>query len=246
MKESFYLSLFLLGLIAVPAFAGVDTVKTPSVKEGAVDFKYKGKYEHDVHPRLDGNTETEIGLTYGVTRNWKSEIEAGFVDKPGVDFEYRKFKLQNYYNFSDEGAGAPVSMALYAEVALAGQGVRGTHTVTGGFVGSKKLFGNTVHTGNLLLRRDFGETALSGANLILRGQSRYDASPAAAPAVEIFYDNLRKDRLRDQSLRLGPTLSGTLPFEGAASRVSYDIGYFFGLTRATPGGMLRWILKYEF
>ena len=241
----FWLPAALLALLAAPALASIDTVKSPSIREGALEFKYKSKFEQDDNPKLDDNKETEIGLGYGSSKNWKTEIEANFVDKPGVDFEYRKFKLQNYVRLMEEGAGAFFDLALYGELALADQAIKDTHTTTFGFAAAKKLFGAT-HTGDLLLRRDFGATEQPGANLILRWQSRYEVSPAFAPALEVFYDNLRKDHLRDQALRLGPTISGKLPFDGPAQKISYDLGYFFGATRATPSGTLRWILKYEF
>ena len=73
---------------ANPALA-VDTVKSPRVEIGELEFEQKGKYQHDDAASRDNQKEIEFAVSYGFTENYKAEVEWELEDKPTESFYYR-------------------------------------------------------------------------------------------------------------------------------------------------------------
>lgn len=245
MTQSLPKAALVAALVLAPLSGGaVETVKAPAVEKGELEIEHKGKYQHDASPARDDEKEFEFALAYGITERWKAEMETEYEQKRGADLAYKKFKFENVYALGSEGDGDYLDSALYGDIALADKATD-SHSLTGGIL-LRKNFSDTTHTANILLKTDFGDTATMGTNLIYRWQTRYNLARAFEPGFEILGDTRKKDAFRDQHLKIGPALYGTLPLGGTrGEKIGYSLGYFFGATPSTPDGTLRWALEYE-
>lgn len=237
--------LLLLALLLAPLSLGaVESVKSPTADKGKFEFELGGKYQHDQAVARDGERELAAEIGYGFTDNFKAKAEVEFKEKLTTGFYYEKFKLQTTYVFVKEKDGAFADIGFYGDVAVADR-TDGTHDYTAGLAARKKLFEKTTHTANLFFKRDFGDTATNGTNIIYRWQSKVALFKEFEPGFELLGDTRKKDAFRDQSLRIGPIVHGKFALDDAGRSIGYEVGYLVGVTPATSDGMLKWKMKYE-
>jgi hypothetical protein len=233
--------------VALPVRAG-ETVKSPNVEKGLLEFEHKGKYQMDVAGARNHVKEFEFNAAYGITAHWKTKLEVAFDDDKAGDATYRSIRFENVYQLTKVSQGSFADTALYNDVLFSDRS-DSSHNMTFG-VFARKDIGVTTHTANLNIRRDFGETAAQGTNLIYRWQTRYNLSPELQPGFEILGDTKKRDAFRDQSLGMGPALFGSFGFDklgwgDKSQKIGYDLAYIVGVTPATPDGTLKWKLKYN-
>jgi hypothetical protein len=235
----------LIALVALPAFAG-ETVKSPNVTKGLLELEEKGRYQMDSAASRNHKKELEINATYGVTDHWRTRIEAQLDEDKNSDMTYRRTKFENVYQTTKSKDGAWLDTALYNEVTFSDRS-DSSHDVTFGVLARKDVDVFT-NTGNLYIKKDWGDTAAKGFNFIYRWQTKYNWRPWLQPGVEILGDTKKREAFRDQSLGIGPGIYGSIPFDTFGGdknqNIGYEAVYTFGATTATPEGTVKWKLKY--
>ncbi len=246
MKPFYCIFIVLLLLIAAPAFAG-ETVKAPNVEKGLLEIEQKGRYQSGSRLPKNHFEEFEYTVAYGVTDRWKTKFELVTDEDKKGDLTYRRTRFENIVQTTSAKDGFFVDTALYNDFTIANRS-DSSHDITFGVLARKDI-ASFSHTGNLYVRKDLGDTAQPGINFIYRWQTRYNLMPQFQPGVEILGDTKKKNAFRDQSLGIGPAVSGHFGFDelfggDKAQKLGYELVYTFGTTPATPDTMLKWKLKY--
>jgi hypothetical protein len=242
----YFCILLALLVLAVPAGAG-ETVKTPNVARGQLELEQKGKYQMDVAAARNHAKELEFNVGYGVTHHWKTKAELTLDNDKAGDMTYRRVKFENIYQLTKSKDGYMFDSAVYNDISFSDRS-DSSHDVTFGVLAAKNI-GQINNVANMLVRRDFGDTAAHGTNFIYRWQSRYTVSPELQPGFEILGDTKKRDAFRDQSLGIGPAIFGSFGFDtlgwgDTSQKIGYELAYIVGVTPATPDGTLKWKLKY--
>ena len=243
-----YIFLLLL-LLASPAWSA-GNVKTPNVEKGLLEVENKGRYQIDEAAARNSKKELEFNVSYGVTERWKTKIEAVVDETPSGDLTYRRTRFENVFQLTKSKNGAWLDTALYNDFTIADRS-DSSHDVMFGVLARKDIDA-TTSTGNIYVRRDFGDTAKQGTNFVYRWQTKYNVSPAFQPGFEILGDTRKRDAFRDQTLGIGPGVYGSVGLDKIApelfndknQKFGYEVVYTFGATPVTPDGTLKWKLKY--
>ncbi|MBY0427969.1 MAG: hypothetical protein K2Q32_01990 [Alphaproteobacteria bacterium] len=232
-------------LLAASAWAG-ETVKTPNVEKGLLELEQKGRYQMDTVGTRNHKKELEFNVIYGVTERWKTKIEAVVDEDKAGDLTYRRTRIENVLQLTKAKDGFFADTALYNDVTFSDRSDT-SHDVTFGVLGRKDI-GITTNTANLFVKKDWGDTAQKGTNVIYRWQTRYNVLPYFQPGFEILGDTKKRDAFRDQTLGIGPGFYGALPLDifggDKNQKLGYEVAYIFGTTPATPDGTIKWKLKY--
>ena len=239
----FLVSLLLL-LFAVPAFA--QTVKGPNVEQGLFELEQKGRYTSDSAAARDDKKELEFNVGYGVTQRWKAKLEVAVDEDRASNLTYRRTRIENVLQITSAKDGFFADTALYNDVSFSDRS-DSSHDVTFGALAQKNI-GMTTNTANFLVKKDWGDTAQNGTNIMVRWQTRYNLFKAFQPGFEILGDTRKRDAFRDQSLGIGPAAFGSIGLDAFGGdknqKIGYDLTYAFGATPATADGTLKWKLKY--
>lgn len=225
---------------AVPAFA--QNVKSPNVEKGLLELEQKGRYFMDSAQSRDNRREFEFNAIYGVTERWKTKIETTFDDDAGRNLVYRRLRFENVLQLTKSKEGFFADTALYNDVTISGRSDT-SHDVTFGVLARKDI-ATTTNTANFYIRKDYGDAAVHGTNVIYRWQTRYNLWPEFQPGFEILGDTRKRDAFRDQSLAIGPGLFGSFTLDDPDQKLGYELVMGFGATPTTQDAMLKWKLKY--
>lgn len=241
----FVLSLLLM-LLALPALAG-ETVKSPNVEKGLLEVEEKGRYQIDSAAAKDDKKELEFNATYGVTERWKTKVELAVDEDRAGDLTYRRTRIENVFQLTRAKGGFFADTALYNDVSFSDRS-DSSHDVTFGVLARKDI-GVTINTANFFIKKDWGDTAANGTNVVYRWQTRYNLMQGFQPGFEILGDTKKRDAFRDQTLGIGPGVYGSFGFDelfggDKNQKLGYEAVYTFGATPATPDGSLKWKLKY--
>jgi hypothetical protein len=136
---------------------------------------------------------------------------------------------------------------FFAEYGRALQGGRRADGLTFGPIVSK-VIGPTVNTLNVFFSKDVGNHAAGATAVSVAWQTRLTVSRFFDPGVELYSTPgtlTSFTPLQRQDNRAGPVFYGSLRTVGA-SKLNYEVGYLFGLTRGAPAGTAKWKLEYEF
>lgn len=234
-------------LISVGFFGASDAqaakkVYSPYVEAGELELELRGSYDFDDNSAKDGAEKHKLGIGYGITDRWFSEIY-GEMEKSGVngsDHEFTAIEWENRYQVFEAGEHW-LDLGLYGAYSISlesGGADKGEVKVL--------LAKNTQHFtnyANIILEKELGANASDGTEFGLAWSTRYRYSPMFEPGFEIHSDfgALNDSLPYDQQKHLaGPVIYGHLP-----GGIGYDIGYLFGLSDAAPDGELKWIFEYE-
>jgi hypothetical protein len=229
-------------LLPVPLFA-VETVKSPVVEQGLLEFEQKGKRQYDQNPNRNDENEYEANAAYGITQNWKAKLEATFEQKRQSDFHYKSIKMENFLNLNGKDVQHEIIVGFYQDINFADRS-DSTHFFTLGIL-VRRDFGKFANIGNLYVKRDFGDTAKHGLSVMPRWQSKYSLFPYFEPGFEVIGDTQRREAVRDWNLIIGPMFYGSFAIADVKG-FGYEIGTLFGATPASHDVTLKWKLKYAF
>jgi hypothetical protein len=104
-----------------------------------------------------------------------------------------------------------------------------------------------LHTLNLFVAKDLGHNRSDDTGFSAAWQSRLRLNPLFEPGVEFYTDitDIEKPgKFAEQQHRVGPMFAGLYSL-APYGKVKYELGYLFGLTRATENGAVRWRFEYE-
>lgn len=233
------------GLALVSTARADFQVHSPIVDYLEFEFEHNGAVTFDKkNSGLSNDQSYTNAIGYGVTPFWKVELEGETNAPPGKNLSYDATTMENFFQLTDQGEYW-ADLGFFAEYSHAAS--RGApETVTFGPTAEKEI-GNTLHTINLLVGKQFGHDNIGATDFQIAWQSRWRLNPLAEPGIEYYADipDLESPgKLASQQHRIGPVLVGMYLFP-AHGDVKYEVGYLFGLTRTTESGAVRWKLEYE-
>jgi high-affinity iron transporter len=186
---------------------------------------------------------------FGPLPNWFIELGTEFQALNGQNITYDATEIESYLQLTPTGKywGDAALFAEYEQPVRRGDAKSFTfgplaQTELGEIAGISAL-----HTANLLFTKEVGNSRTDATPLFIAWQSRLLLNPLIEPGVEYYgqlSDLANPGKLADQQHRVGPVLVGRRNF-APYGQVKYEVGYLFGLTRATERGAVRWRLEYE-
>ena len=222
-------------------------VRPAMIEQGEVAVEHNGSYGIDADPAKRGEQSYTLALEAAPTGWWLTEFEGEGGRDPGPDNRTRFTALtwENQFQLTEPGEYW-ADLGFFAEYGRTLPHQSADAVNFGPLV--TKVIGRTVNTLNLFLDKEVGSHAAGRPELSLAWQTRITLDPRIEPGIEIYSAPGALSHfapLQQQDHRAGPVLYGSIRSFGA-SKVNYEVGYLFGLTRATPQGTVKWRLEYEF
>jgi hypothetical protein len=238
-----------LCLGAPPAHAEFK-LRYPQVEYREMEIEHNGDTTFDKANSGKSNNQSYTNeIEYGITPFLRLGLEGESVAPPGRNLRYEGTALEGTFQLTPEGKYW-ADVGFFAEYEQA-HVKDGANAFTFGPLIQKEVSNvlgfDTVHTFDLLFTKEAGPHHSDDTPVLVAWQSRLRVNPLFEPGVELFsqFDNITSPgQLADQQHRLGPMFAGAYSLAPFGS-VKYEVGYLFGLTRATEQGTVRWRLEYE-
>ncbi len=231
-------------LHASPSFAGpAEHVLSPIVEEGEREVELKA----GTAKLRDGtrfNAE-ELGLGFGVTSWWSTEISAGWEKPAGGTHGFDAWEWENIFQLTETGK-YPVDIGVLLSIER-----------------PKDRREGYEYRWGPLLQADFGSQWQCNFNLLVEKRIRAEDAGKA----ELGYQWQVRNRWRqevefgvqgfggagswnhwtvsEQSHIAGPALSGEFRL-GGRNALKYNVGWLFGLNHESPRNTLRMQTEFEF
>jgi hypothetical protein len=237
-----------VAMIAAAAPARAEfRVRPAQIEQGEVAIEHNGSYGLDPASAKRGEQSYTTEVEAAVNSWWLTEFEGegGRDPGPGNRNRFTALTWENLFQLTEPGEHW-ADVGFFAEYSRALSHQSADDINFGPTV--SKVWGRTVNTLNLFLAKDVGGHAAGRPQLSLAWQTRLTLDPLIEPGIEIYSSPgalAHFNALQQQDHRAGPVLYGTLRSFGT-SKLKYELGYLFGLTRATPEGTVKWHLEYEF
>jgi hypothetical protein len=227
-----------------PAAAGPsDYVVTPDVEEGEREIDFKAGTR-----RLpDGTRESawSIGLGYGATSWWFTELYAKWHHEPGDRSTFDAWEWENKFQLTETGR-YPVDVGLLLEIERPKDRSEGYEYRWGPLLQSE--FGRWQANLNLLIEKHIRAAEPQKAELGYQWQMKYRWKPSIEAGLQGFgsvgpWSDWAPSK--EQSHIAGPALFGRVRV-GEHQAIKYNAGLLFGLNDASPRHTLRVQAEYEF
>ena len=215
-------------------------VYAPYVEKGELELEYRGGYDIDEDSDKDGSWKQKVGIGYGVTNNWFTEVYGEF-KKSGVsgsDADLTAIEWENRFLLTEPGQYW-ADFGLLTEI---------KYNTTGGADKAElkgliaKDTGDFTHLANVILEREFGEDSSDETEAGLAWSSRYRYKPSFEPGFEIhsgFGSLSDGSSFNEEKHLLGPVAYGKI------GSFKYDAGVLFGASDAAPDATVKVLLEYE-
>jgi hypothetical protein len=238
-----------LCLGAPPAHAEFK-LRYPQVEYREMEIEHNGDTTFDKANSGKSNNQSYTNeIEYGITPFLRLGIEGESAAPPGRNLRYEGTALEGTFQLTPEGKYW-ADVGFFAEYEQA-HVKDGANAFTFGPLIQKEVSNvlgfDTVHTFDLLFTKEAGPHHSDDTPVLVAWQSRLRVNPLFEPGVELFsqFDNITSPgQLADQQHRLGPMFAGAYSL-APYGNLKYEVGYLFGLTRATEQGTVRWRLEYE-
>lgn len=229
------------------AQASAIKVYSPYVEKGEVEIEYQGYRTFDSNAAQDNEQKHKIGLAYGVTDFWATEIYGGWKHSPGGKTHFDATEWENRFQLSERNEYF-VDLGFLVEYEHVRDRNNDADELAFGPLIAKNI-GRTSTTANLIFERQLGPHAASGVALTYRLQERWRLMETFEPAIEA-YGNLGAinnfDSPNRQEHMVGPAIQGRFRHLGwLPGKLKYNVGYLFGMTSATAAGTLKSVIEYE-
>jgi hypothetical protein len=226
------------GALADPGYYVVTAYDNEGVR--TVDFRYWTVKR----PGAPEVVWPEVGLAYGVTSRWTTEILASWV---GSSQFATRLSTVNWLNDVLLTQGElPFDLALHTHL------IRYQSDEPGGSFEFGPVLqtdiGRTQLNANLFFEREFGTSAVEPTQLKYQWQARYRWKPALHVGLQGFGELGEWNHWapRDQqSHRAGPVVFGTLPL-GDRQALKAQAAYLVGSTYGSHGHMFSLRVHWEF
>jgi high-affinity iron transporter len=249
--ETPLLVIFLLGALGAGSVAQAQfKVRYPIVDYREIEIEHFGDTTFDQAKSGKSNNQrftNEYG--FGPLPNWFVELGNEFRALNGENITYDATEIENYLQLTPTGKYWG-DLALFAEYEQTAHRADAKSFTFGPLAQTE--FGEiagigALHTLNLLFTKTVGNNSTDATQLNIAWQSRLLIDPLIAPGLE-YYGQIDKilypGKPADQQHRIGPVLVGLNSF-APYGKLKYEVGYLFGLTRATERGAVRWRFEYE-
>ena len=234
--------------LSQPAYAE-KYVYSPIVYKGEWEIETKGLYDFDHRKNKNAVQEYKNAIGYGVTDRWATELYGEHERQPQEDengntkFSRLKFthmEWENRYQLTEQGQYW-VDAGLYFAYEIPLQ-EKDPGKIEGKILLEKSL-PHFIHTANIIFNKEVGGGTTHETQGGFAWSSKYRLSKYFEPGFEYYIDfgeineHLPYD---EQSHQVGPAFYGRL-----TKNIKYNVGYLFGISRASPDGELKWVLEYE-
>jgi len=204
---------FAYGLFAAALLSGTvradpdDSIFTTYSENGQRQFDFKiGSFSQQGQPSQDATT---LGLGYGLTDYWFSELYVGYVKTGSESIEFDSAALQNTFTLT--GSDAPVDLGLYTEIEYEHDRSTGEQLMFGPLLQTE--FGLTRVNLNLLFQRNYYADFSNPMQLGYQWQIRQHIHAPVDIGIQGFgeFGQWNHWAPRDQqSHRIGPALFGKI------------------------------------
>lgn len=227
-----------------PALAGpADYVYTPIVEEGEREIDFKA----GTRKLPDGGRESawSLGLGYGATGWWFTELYAKWHHQPGERSGFDAWEWENKFQLTETGK-YPVDVGFLLEIERPKERSEGYEYKWGPLLQAE--FGLWQANLNLLIEKHIRAAESAKAELGYQWQVKYRWKPALEAGVQAIgsvgaWNDWAPSR--EQTHSIGPALSGRIKV-GQHQAIKYNAGLLFGLNNASPKHTLRAQVEYEF
>jgi hypothetical protein len=230
---------------ATPASAD-HKVYSPIVEEGVLELEARG--HRSVDPASDkDNQQTHVyELAYGVNSWWYTSLFGKLNKEPQGNFSYDATAWENIFQLTPQGKYW-LDLGFYAEYERSAHG-RGTPDEIEFKLLLEKDVYPLVLTANLIFNREIGRNSGKGAGFEYAVRAKYPWKRSIQFGVEAFGEPGRLTGFEPIALQehaIGPVMLGKFNVEGVPGVFNYNLGYLFGLTRASAKGTVKWQFEYE-
>lgn len=229
------------------AYAGFK-VYTPYVEYHEFEIEYRPSITVDGDASKDNEQKHLVGLGYGVTEWWFTEVYAEWEREagPGEDTVFEAFEWENRFQLTNPGENwADAGLLVEYERTDSGSS---PDKIEVGLLLAKEL-GQFDAAFNLIIEKEVGTNASDDYELAQAFQLKYRLDPAFEPGIELYSEFGAIDDMHDfdeQEHFIGPVVEGKLPLGDTGAKLKYNVGYMFGLTDETPDGAVKAIIELEF
>ncbi len=237
----------LIGFLSLlPKAQAVDKVYSPIVEgKGVKEIEVRGSYAFDNRARQNNARTQKYAVGYGVTDHWFTEMYGEFAQAPDENGVMSKPKFtnliwENRYQLFEQGQYW-LDAGLYLEYEKSFEHDHADNLE--GKILLEKSLPHFTHTANLIVEKEVMAHAKKETEAGVAWSSRYRLSRSIEPGFEYHVD-FGEVRLHEpynkQKYQVGPALYGKV------RKVHYELVYLFGISPASPDGMLKWNLELEF
>jgi len=238
-------SLLALSLSALPLLsqAGAnDYVVMPKVDVGEKEFDFKSGIER----HKDGSFEAahSLGLGYGFTNQWFSEVYAKYKRSPNEAQVFDAWEWENKFQLTRTDAFA--LLGFLVEIERPVERSEGFEVTYGPLI--QKDWGRVQYNLNLLIQRHVQASQPFQTELHYQAQIKYKQSPSFQWGVQAFgnlgeYKHWATSGLQEQ--KIGPAVFGKLALSQKQG-VKWNAAYLKGTTDATSRSTFRLQVEYEY
>ncbi|MEQ9226367.1 MAG: hypothetical protein RLO15_08435 [Parvibaculum sp.] len=234
-------------LAAGDAQAGAVKVYSPYVSKGEAEIEYQGYVTFDSDSTKDNEQKHKVGLAYGITDFWATEIYGSWARSPGGSMDFDATEWENRFQLTKRGEYF-VDLGFLVEYEHVDNRQTDADEIAFGPLIAKDI-GQTTTTANFIFERQIGANRSSGVGFTYRLQELWRLDEAFEPGIEMFGElgpvNDFESSNRQEHM-VGPIVQGEIEFDGIPGELKYNVGYLFGVTGATADGTLKSVIEYEF
>jgi len=186
----------------------------------------------------------EVGVGYGVTSRWYTEVYESFIGTMDTAFKGSSLNWQNEFLLTQ--GGLPVDIAMHATLIRYPDADDGTTLEYGPVLQTD--VGRTQLNLNLFFEHTWGEYASARTQMKYQWQAKYRWTPAVQFGAQGFGElgDWAKWAPRDQqSHRVGPALFGRWEV-GRGQALLYQAAWLVGSTYGENGNMFSLRVQYAF
>ena len=238
---------FALAASAQPAWSvdASDYLLLPTVNQGEREIDWRTGIA-SAGPTMNAQTDYALGLGYGVTAHWFTEVAVHYGHRQGAALQFKDVAWENILQLAESGEW-PVDVGIAFEVEHS-QGSQDQMDVTAGPL-LQKEFGRVQANFNILVTHVIEGSEPAVTRVHFQGQLKYRYSEPFEFGIQAF-GNVSSccatwASYPDQVHRIGPVALGKLKFARERS-LSYNAAFLFGTTRSSPDHTLRFQIEYEF
>lgn len=219
----------------------------PYVEYHELEIEYRPSVTFDGDDAKDNEQKHLLGVGYGVTEWWFTELYAEWEREagPGESTEFEAFEWENRFQVTNPGE-------YWADFGLLVEYERtdSPHSpdkIELGLLFAKEL-GKFSAAYNLVFERQVGGGASSDVEFGHAFQLKYRLDPAFEPGVEVFGEFGAIDDIPgfdEQKHYVGPIATGVLPLGDSGLKLKYNAGYLFGVSDEAADGVFKAIVELE-
>lgn len=239
-------SVFAMPIMTRDANAGFK-VYTPYVEYREFEIEYRPSITIDSDDAEDNEQKHLVGIGYGVTEWWFTELYAEWEREAGAgeSTNFEAFEWENRFQLTTPGE-------YWADFGLLVEYERTDSGSSPDELAVALLFAKQLSkfdaTYNLEFAREIGNGAGSDVELAHRFQLKYRLDPAFEPGIEVFGEFGPIDDMPDfdeQEHYVGPIVAGVIPLNDSGLKLKYNAGYLFGVSDGAEDGVVKAIIEIE-